>query len=608
MSTHEISIVNLVNRPQLGDRLARWHVDEWGHLYADEVWNLEIARREFANMTADCVPLTLLAINKLTDECLGSVSLIADDDLPGFQHLTPWLASLFVAPSYRGSGIARALITAVLEEAGRLNHERVYLFTAGQDAFYRERGWVELHRATAQGHDAVVMMRSTSPIAARRALVTSWIGNPNFGGSYSHLRPHATPQDRAVLGQRQPGNLWFAGEATSVDHPGTLHGAWFSGLRVARELHESAPTATVAIVGAGMAGLAAATELRAKGHAVNVFEAEPRLGGRALTDRSLGGPIHVGGAWMHGTEGHPLEEFGLHGSPGTFDATRVVVSGSDLAESDFAALLDRIETQLDAQLTTEQSDSFSDSLAAIDHELAAPLAEFAGANDLPRVEAHAALACLLRGSYENLYAAPPGELSLRYRSEPYGLPGEDQLITDPIDTFVAAQASDLAIHTSTRVSKIARQSPSSGSTTSNWQIATIGGANADDAATHLADAVIVTVGIGVLQSDRIEFLPPLPERFTTSLHRLGPGSVAKAFFTFDTKFWTQRSWYVAADPPVVFELWVDVSELAGRPMLCAFACASVAKLAEAMTEPELCAEADRNLRLANFGSYHQTIK
>lgn len=48
MSTNEFTIVNLVEQSHAGDQLAEWHVCEWGHLYADERWNLSIARREFS--------------------------------------------------------------------------------------------------------------------------------------------------------------------------------------------------------------------------------------------------------------------------------------------------------------------------------------------------------------------------------------------------------------------------------------------------------------------------------------------------------------------------------------------------------------------------------
>lgn len=71
------------------------------------------------------------------------------------------------------------------------------------------------------------------PIEAVR---TRWNADRYTLGSYSYIPVGERPTLRAVLAEPVGSQLFFAGEATSLDHPGTVHGAYLSGLRAAREV------------------------------------------------------------------------------------------------------------------------------------------------------------------------------------------------------------------------------------------------------------------------------------------------------------------------------------------------------------------------------------
>src|SRR5581483_11598975 len=62
----------------------------------------------------------------------------------------------------------------------------------------------------------------------------------------------------------------------------------------------------VIIIGAGMAGLAAAQELKKQHYQVLVLEAKDRIGGRILTNNRWGTATELGGSWLHSSKVNPL--------------------------------------------------------------------------------------------------------------------------------------------------------------------------------------------------------------------------------------------------------------------------------------------------------------
>ncbi|MBT3605121.1 MAG: hypothetical protein HN521_18830, partial [Candidatus Latescibacteria bacterium] len=70
---------------------------------------------------------------------------------------------------------------------------------------------------------------------AKRSIITAWNTEPWTRGSWGCAMPGQTHQ-RANLERPVDARLFFAGEATFADAPGTCHGAYHSGIRAAQQI------------------------------------------------------------------------------------------------------------------------------------------------------------------------------------------------------------------------------------------------------------------------------------------------------------------------------------------------------------------------------------
>ena len=572
--TSAVRIELLSGLPHLAPVLAAWHHAEWSHLYAGDVWNHAVAVREFEVMaepgSADRTWVAFDGDGRDADAVLGSVSLIATDDLAGFEHLTPWLASMFVAPAARGRGVAAALTEALLRGAREDGHDVIHLFTSGQEQFWADRGWAVVATVDTEGHPATVMARSTHPRAARRTVCSQWCSDPDHGGAYSHLRVGGTPAHRRRLGESILPGLWFAGEATSVRYPATMHGAWFSGEHAAAQVLAEPGRARVAVVGAGLAGLAAARRLVEAGREVVVLESKTEVGGRIVTDRSTGSALPLGGAWLHGDEGHPLRELvdtlpDDWEHPGFFTAGHGRLDAGEVAEVN--AAYERLHAAFNA---AEPGLTVASVLESTLRAVAL------------RPLVRDTVTAWITAECEGLYGAPLDEVPANGGFEEYELPGGDHLITSDLGALAQRFADGLDVRHDHRVGDLRHDGD-------RWIV---------DGELEV-DAVIVTVPINALRNGRISFTPELPADVRTAIGFIGAGPIAKVFATFDEAWWpTDRPIRLARTG--VIGTVIDVSATAGQPTLVGFVVGAAARDVEGLSEHRLCRLFDRELAAAGL--------
>lgn len=325
---------------------------------------------------------------------------------------------------------------------------------------------------------------------------------------------------------------------------------------------------TIGIVGAGVAGLAAARTLADAGVAATVFEARDRIGGRVVTDRGFGFPVEIGANWIHGDRGNPLADLaktaGVNALPFDFDDWRIVAAdGSTLADADgtkVEKLGDALEAAFDAAADEENLGLGADAMLAADTRFA----ELAAADpDL----ASAVLGREISGDYgADLY-----ELSAALELFGEAFDGEDLLVVNGFDRVVRPLSAGLAIRTGEPVLRIRHRKDGA-------EIVT-----AKEAAQF--DAVIVTVPLGVLKLGRIRFSPPLSKARAAAIERLGFSAFEKAFLLLDKPFrFGALNVSLGGDGP--WRNLVDLSAIAGKPGALAYCGGDDARNAASATEEQ----------------------
>jgi len=113
-----------------------------------------------------------------------------------------------------------------------------------------------------------------------------------------------------------------------------------------------------------------------------------------------------------------------------------------------------------------------------------------------------------------------------------------------------------------------------------------------------ADAVIVTVPLGILKANQLAFYPALPAEKLTSINKLGFGLLNKLVLFFAKCFWDNTSDYFGYTSVTrgEFYLFNNMSKVVGAPVLVAMISGQAAYTVETLTGEEVVARAMTILR------------
>ena len=316
------------------------------------------------------------------------------------------------------------------------------------------------------------------------------------------------------------------------------------------------------VIGAGVAGLTAARHLAAAGRRVVVQEARDRVGGRVVTDRRFGFATDLGASWIHGVTDSPVaaaaEAFGMPTMEFTVggyqpDSRPIAYYGPD-----------------GRRLSDDAAQRFIDDIHAVDETLLGVIAESASDASYRDVTESAIAAQrwdeeraqrvreYLEHRSEEQYGAWIEDLAAHGLDDD-SIDGDEVVFPEGYDRLPRRLAQGLDIRLIHVVSHV------------RW--GTDGVVVMTDHGAFEATDAVVTVPVGVLQSDDFVIEPPLPAPHAAALDRLRMNAFEKVFLAFPAKFWDDDVYAIRQQGPEGrwWHSWYDLTALHGRPTLLTFA-------------------------------------
>ncbi|MEZ4912385.1 MAG: NAD(P)/FAD-dependent oxidoreductase [Saprospiraceae bacterium] len=321
---------------------------------------------------------------------------------------------------------------------------------------------------------------------------------------------------------------------------------------------------SVLVVGAGISGIAAAKKLQENGFGVTILESQDRVGGRLRTNRSLGVAFDEGASWIHGTTGNPITDLAQQAGMSTAFTDDESILAYDLggklygdtsyasAEDDFYNILEVLKDSGD------KGKSFEEVFASLYPDKA---------NDR--------LYKFFLSTYITFDTGDLNALSSTLYDEGEVFGGEERISTNGYDTIPNYLAKGLTIKLNERVLSIDYSAE-------KVKISHTSGISE-------ADYVLVTVPLGVLKKNVIQFTPALPTSKTNAIQRVGMNCVNKFLLTWDTAFWDDEQ-YIVYTPETMdkFNYFVNVKKF--HPdvnALMTFAYADYGRSTESMSDAEV---------------------
>jgi monoamine oxidase len=324
---------------------------------------------------------------------------------------------------------------------------------------------------------------------------------------------------------------------------------------------------TVIVIGAGMAGLAAARQLHDDGYEVVILEGRDRIGGRVYTNRNLGAPVDLGASWVHGADGNPITELA-----DSVDAKAVETSyentllhrydGKPVSEAELEEVFKAWQELIrEAEGYVEKRDS--------DIAVGTVISKLVEDEKLSAEEMR--LYRWIRSTAEIAAAEDLDRMSSFFFDDDEGFGGGDWLFPGGYDQVLAPLTKDLNIRTSEVVKavKVNKDRVTVVTTKNKFE----------------ADRAIVTLPLGVLKKGKVSFVPALPKAKQRAIRGLAMGTLNKVAMRFTEVFWPKEPDFLgyAGDKKHDFTVIMNAAKFTKKPVLMAFSGGTFARSLESLS-------------------------
>jgi GNAT superfamily N-acetyltransferase len=149
-----LAVTTIAASPHLAEPVARWLWEEWGRKKGRPFERIlaRVSSRTARNGLEQCVVL-------LDDATPAATASLVAEDADSRPDLSPWLASVFVAPAARGRGYGRVVVTAVESAAREAAIPTLWLFTDSAAGLYASLGWRDAGLLEENGKTYALMRR-----------------------------------------------------------------------------------------------------------------------------------------------------------------------------------------------------------------------------------------------------------------------------------------------------------------------------------------------------------------------------------------------------------------------------------------------------------------